>query len=45
MKKEKWLLKEINLWQQDALIDMETAEKLKNRYALKKNINLLIIMF
>ena len=45
MKKEKWLLKEINLWQQDALIDMETAEKLKSRYTFKKNINLLIVMF
>ena len=45
MKKEKWLLREINLWQQDALIDIKTAEKLKNRYTLKKNTNLLIAMF
>jgi len=45
VKKEKWLLNEIDSWQQSALIDSDTAEKLRQRYTPKKNINLLIIMF
>ena len=45
MKKEKWLLNEINSWQQSALIDTETAEKLRQLYTPKKNISLLIVMF
>jgi len=45
MKKEKWLFKEIDSWQQAALIDEATAENLKNRYSQKKNINNLIVLF
>ena len=45
MNKEKWLLKEIDSWQQSALIDRQTADILRNRYALKKNTNLLIVLF
>jgi len=45
MKKEKWLLNEIDLWRQSALIDADTAEKLKERYTPNKNINQLIVTF
>jgi len=45
MKKEKWLLQEIDTWRQRSLIDAETAEALINQYTPKKNINFLIILF
>ena len=45
MNKEKWLLKEIGLWEQETLINAETADMLKGRYAPKKNISLLIALF
>jgi len=45
MKKEKWLLKEIDLWRQLELVDAETAEKLRSRYTQAKNNNILIILF
>ena len=45
VKKERWLLNEIDLWRQSALIDADTAEKLRQRYTPKKNINQLIVMF
>ena len=45
MKKEKWLLQEIDLWQQSSIINIETAAVLKERYTPKKNINYLILLF
>ena len=45
MKKEKWLLKEIDSWQQQALIDQETAGALRDRYAQKKNVSFMIVLF
>ena len=45
MKKEKWLLKEIDDWQQASLIDAETAEQLRARYPLKKNVSFMIVLF
>jgi len=45
MKKEKWLLQEINSWQQLALIDSKTAEILKGRYSQKKSVNFIIVLF
>jgi uncharacterized membrane protein len=45
MKKEKWLLTEIDSWQQMALIDEKTAEALKELYTQKKNINTMILLF
>ena len=45
MKKEKWLLREIDSWQQLALIDAQAAESLRNRYAPKKNANFLVVLF
>ena len=45
MKKEKWLLKEIDSWQQLALIEAETAATLRARYTEKKNINFMLVLF
>jgi len=45
MKKEKWLLKEIDAWEQLSIINGETALILKERYVRKKNINFLILLF
>ncbi len=45
MRKEKWLLDEIEKWQTEEIISPESAEILKTRYAPKKKINLLIVLF
>ncbi len=45
MKKEKWLLKEIESWQEREIVDEETACKLKSMYRPNKNIGLLIVLF
>lgn len=45
MRKEKWLLNEIDLWIQDNLISEETASVLKDRYSSGKNLNLLMVLF
>jgi len=45
MRKEEWLIAEIDSWQQSELIDADTAGVLKDRYAPKRNTNALIILF
>lgn len=45
MKKEKWMIEEIASWQRLALVDDETAIKLKERYLAKKNTGLITILF
>ena len=45
MKKEKWLLKEIESWQTSEIVNEETANKLKSMYQPKKSIGLLIVLF
>ncbi len=45
MKKEKWMLGEIDLWEKEKIIDSETSLILKSRYEPKKKINLLIVLF
>jgi hypothetical protein len=45
MKKEKWLLKQIDEWQGLDIIDEQTADVLKARYEIKKNINFMIVLF
>ena len=45
MKKEKWLLKEIESWQESQIVSEETANTLRNMYQPKKNIGLLIVLF
>jgi len=45
MKKEKWVLKEIDEWQQLSLIDAETAGNLRARYQAKKNVSFIIVLF
>ena len=45
MKKETWLLKEIESWQEKEIVNEETANKLKEMYQPGKNISLLIILF
>ena len=45
MNKEKWLSKEIEAWQQETLIDGETAQKIKDRYAERKSVNGLSVLF
>lgn len=45
MNKEKWIRKEIENWAAQSLIDGPTAEALKERYALKKNTHLLVLLF
>ena len=45
MSKEKWLINEIEAWRESELIDADTATLLKGRYASKKNLNVMFIMF
>ena len=45
MKKEKWLLKEIDTWQEKEIITGETADTLRSMYQPKKSINVLIVLF
>jgi uncharacterized membrane protein len=45
MNKAKWLLKEIDSWQHEGLVDAQTAEGLKRRYALKKNVGYMSALF
>ena len=45
MKKEKWLLKEIESWQESQIISEETANTLRTMYQPKKSIGLLIVLF
>ena len=39
MNKEEWLIKEVDKWQDDALIDFETGNKIKKQYELYRNFN------
>ena len=43
--KKKWLLKEIDLWQIENVIDAASADVLKNRYSQKDNNDTLSIIF
>ena len=45
MKKEKWLLKEIDNWCENEIVNQETANRLKVMYEPKKNINLMLVLF
>ena len=45
MNKEKWLLQEIDLWLAQSMIDVETANALREKYTGKKNSGMLIILF
>jgi uncharacterized membrane protein len=45
MKKEKWLLQEIEAWKSQALIDGDVATALAQRYALEKSPHFLTLMF
>ncbi len=45
VKKEKWLLKEIETWQQNQIVSEDTAEILKNMYKPKKGISFLMVLF
>ncbi len=45
MKKEKWLLKEIESWKENKIVSEETADRLKNMYKPKKSISLLMVLF
>ena len=45
MKKEKWLLKEIENWQTEEIINEETAVRLKSMYQPKNGIGFLIVLF
>ncbi len=45
MKKEKWLLKEIDNWCENEIVNQETADRLKVMYEPKKNINLMLVLF
>ncbi|MCL2702831.1 MAG: DUF2157 domain-containing protein [Defluviitaleaceae bacterium] len=45
MKKERWLLKEIDMWRQTQLIDEKTAGTLRGLYADKKNISFMLVLF
>ena len=42
---KKWLLKEIELWRKEEIIDSDSAELLTNRYSAKSNTNTLTIIF
>lgn len=42
---KKWLLKEIELWREEEIIDSDSAEKLKNRYSAKSSSGTLTIIF
>ena len=45
MKKEKWLLKEIDKWGEESLISADTVRILKERYSSGKSANTLIVLF
>lgn len=45
MKKEKWMLGEIDAWEKEELISSDVAETLKSRYVPKKNMGLLTVLF
>lgn len=45
VKKEKWMLGEIDSWEKEKIIDAETADVLKAKYTPKKKINLMIVLF
>ena len=45
MKKEKWLLNEIDRWQSEEIINEETANTLRGMYVRKKSVNVLMILF
>ena len=45
MKKEAWLLKEVEKWENEQLISEEAAALLKTRYTEKQNFNTMIIVF
>lgn len=45
MKKEKWLLKEIESWQSSEIVSEETANKLKSMYQPNKSIGFLRVIF
>ena len=45
MKKEKWLLNEIDRWQSEEIINEETADTLRGMYIRKKSVNVLMILF
>ena len=45
MKKEKWLLKEIESWKASEIVSEETANKLTEMYQPKKSIGVLIVLF
>ncbi len=45
MKKEKWLLKEIEGWQASQIVSEATANTLRTMYQPKKSISLLMVLF
>lgn len=45
MKKEKWILKEIDAWRKDLLINEDTAAMLKERYSPQKDSNFSVVLF
>jgi uncharacterized membrane protein len=45
MNKEKWLLKEVDKWQQQDIISNDTADNIKALYQKKQNTNLLVLIF
>ncbi|MBE5812099.1 MAG: DUF2157 domain-containing protein [Clostridiales bacterium] len=40
MSKEEWLISEVDKWQDDSIIDVETGEKIKKQYELYRNFNI-----
>ena len=44
MKKEKWMLSQIEAWEEEALIGAETAAVLKQRYSPKKSMHMLTVL-
>lgn len=42
---KKWLLKEIELWREEEIIDSDSAETLQNRYSAKSSSGTLTILF
>ncbi len=45
MKKEKWLLKEVESWQKSEIVSEEIANTLKTMYQPKKSISFLMVLF
>ena len=45
MKKEKWLLKEIDNWREQDIVNEELAKTLRNMYQPKRGISILMILF